>query len=144
MVAFSKEYKAEVVELIRKSGKSIGVVARQLDLAETVVRRWAHQAERVSGRGPAGALTTAEREELVELQSAESRSQRGPPRLSRRSGVMYHGIVRAPILPLFVLLLSGGAAARTLIGGEGLRALDSGEHWASSDLGVRRRRDATR
>ena len=65
--SFSKEYKAEVVELIRKSGKSIGAVARELDLAETAVRRWVHQAEVDSGSGPAGALTTAEREELSQL-----------------------------------------------------------------------------
>jgi transposase len=38
--SFSKEYKAEVVELIRKSGKNIGAVARELDLSETAVRRW--------------------------------------------------------------------------------------------------------
>jgi transposase len=65
--SFSKQYKAEVVELIRKSGKSIGAVARELDLSETAVRRWVQQAEIDSGRGPAGALTTAEREELAQL-----------------------------------------------------------------------------
>ena len=65
--SFSKHYKPEVVELIRKSGKSIGAVARELDLAETAVRRWVQQVEIDSGRGPAGALTTAEREELAAL-----------------------------------------------------------------------------
>jgi transposase len=65
--AFSAEYKAEVVELIRKSGKSIGAVARELDLTETAVRAWVHQAEVDAGRGPTGSLTTAEREELAQL-----------------------------------------------------------------------------
>ena len=65
--SFSKEYKAEVVELIRKSGKSIGAVARELDLSETAVRRWVAQAEIDLGGGPAGALTIAEREELAQL-----------------------------------------------------------------------------
>ncbi len=65
--SFTKEYKAEVVEFIRKSGKSIGAVARELDLTETAVRRWFEQAEIDSGEGPAGALTTAEREELAQL-----------------------------------------------------------------------------
>ena len=65
--SYTREYKAEVVELIRKSGKSIGAVARDLDLTETAVRRWAAQAEIDSGGGPAGALTTAEREELAAL-----------------------------------------------------------------------------
>ena len=65
--SYTREYKAEVVELIRKSGKSIGAVARDLDLTETAVRRWAAQAEIDSGGGPAGALTTVEREELAQL-----------------------------------------------------------------------------
>jgi transposase len=65
--AFTREYKAEVVELIRRSGKSIGAVAKELDLTETAVREWARQAEVDGGRGPAGALTTAEREELAQL-----------------------------------------------------------------------------
>ncbi len=65
--AFTDEYKAEVVELIRRSGKSIGAVAKELDLTETAVRAWVHQAEVDAGRGPAGALTTAEREEFAQL-----------------------------------------------------------------------------
>ncbi len=65
--AFTDEYKAEVVELIRRSGKSIGAVAKELDLTETAVRAWVHQAEVDAGRGPAGALTTAESEELSQL-----------------------------------------------------------------------------
>jgi transposase-like protein len=65
--AFSAEYKAEVVELIRKSGKSIGAVAKDLDLTETAVRAWVQQAEVDAGAGPSGALTTAEREELAQL-----------------------------------------------------------------------------
>ena len=65
--AFTKEYKAEVVELIRRSGKSVAAVARELDLTETAVRRWVQQAETDSGEGPGGALTTAEREELAAL-----------------------------------------------------------------------------
>jgi len=65
--AFSAEYKAEVVELIRKSGKSVGAVARELDLTETAVRAWVKQADVDAGRGATGALTTAEREELAQL-----------------------------------------------------------------------------
>ena len=66
--SFTKEYKAEVVELIRKSGKSIGAVTRDLGLTETAVRRWIAQAEIDSGRGgSSGALTTADREELAQL-----------------------------------------------------------------------------
>ncbi len=65
--SFTREYKAEVAELIRKSGKNIGAVASELDLSETAVRRWVQQEEIDSGGGPAGALTTAEREEFAQL-----------------------------------------------------------------------------
>jgi transposase len=65
--AFTAAYKAEVVELIRASGKSIGAVAKDLGLTETAVRAWVQRAEVETGGGPTGALTLAERSELTEL-----------------------------------------------------------------------------
>ena len=65
--AFTEEFKAETVRLIRESGKSIGVVARELGLTESAVRAWVRQAGIDAGQGPAGALTTGEREELGRL-----------------------------------------------------------------------------
>ncbi len=62
---FSKQFKAETVELIRSSGRSVPQVCRDLDLAESVVRRWLAQAEIDEGRREG--LTTAEREELTKL-----------------------------------------------------------------------------
>jgi len=64
---FSKEYKAEVVALIRGGDKSIGAVCGDLGLPETAVRRWVKQSAIDLGEGPSGALTTAERDELSEL-----------------------------------------------------------------------------
>ena len=64
---FTPEYKAEVVALMRKSGKTAGQVARDLGLTETSVRAWLRQAEIDEGNGPAGALTTDERAELASL-----------------------------------------------------------------------------
>lgn len=64
---FTPEYKAEVVALFRSSGKTAGVLAHELGLTETSVRAWIRQAEVDEGKGPAGALTTTEREELVAL-----------------------------------------------------------------------------
>ena len=61
------EYKAEVVRLVLDGGKSIGQVSRELDLTESAVRLWVKQARIDGGQGPAGALTTAERAELVAL-----------------------------------------------------------------------------
>jgi transposase len=43
--AFTNEFKAETVRLIRESGKSIAVVARELGLTESAVRAWVRQAE---------------------------------------------------------------------------------------------------
>ena len=62
---FSKQFKAETVALLRSSGKSVPQVCRDLDLAESVVRRWIAQAEIDEGRREG--LTTAEREELSKL-----------------------------------------------------------------------------
>ena len=64
---FSAEYTAETVRLIQRSGKSIGMIARELGIGETALRRWIEQAEVEAGGGPEGALKRTEREELVEL-----------------------------------------------------------------------------
>src|SRR3981189_1476069 len=63
--SFSKEYKAEVVALVRPSGTPIAAVARDMDLGETAVREWVRQADVDAGRRDG--LTTAEREELARL-----------------------------------------------------------------------------
>lgn len=63
--AFTPEYKAEVVELCRTGGKSIGEVALDLDVSQSVLRRWVKQAEIDAGNRDG--LTTAEREELARL-----------------------------------------------------------------------------
>ena len=42
-------------------------VARELGLADSLVHAWVRQAEVDAGKGPAGALTTAEKEELSHL-----------------------------------------------------------------------------
>ena len=55
------------MELVHKSGQTVGAICRDLGLTETAVRRWVQQAEVDSGGGPAGALTTAEREEFAAL-----------------------------------------------------------------------------
>ena len=64
---FTSEYKAEVVRLVRDGGKTIGEVSRDLDLTESAVRHWVTQAGIDAGAGGTGALTTAERSELVAL-----------------------------------------------------------------------------
>ena len=62
---FTPEFKAQTVDLVRSSGKSVGEVCRDLDLTETAVRRWLAQADVDAGRRDG--LTTVEREELGHL-----------------------------------------------------------------------------
>ena len=64
---FTPEYKAEVVRLVLAEGKTVGQVSRDLDITESAVRQWVKQAKIDAGKGGAGALTTAERAELVAL-----------------------------------------------------------------------------
>src|SRR5574339_756096 len=66
---FPDEFKAGVVRLVLDDGKTVGAVARDMDLTETAVREWVKRtrADRTHGRT---GLTTAEREELVRLRKA--------------------------------------------------------------------------
>ena len=64
---FTADYKAEVVRLVRSSGKSVGQVAQELDLTETAVRTWVRQAAIDAKRDPQGPLTSEERAELTRL-----------------------------------------------------------------------------
>jgi len=64
---FKKEFKAEVVKIVKESGKTLSEVSRELDLVPSAVSSWVRQAAVDEGRGPAGALTTAERMELAQL-----------------------------------------------------------------------------
>lgn len=70
---FTPEYKSEVVKLVRDSGKSIGQIARELDLTETAVRAWVERSEIDEKKHPAGPLTTDERAELVRLRRENKR-----------------------------------------------------------------------
>jgi transposase len=63
--SFSKQFKAEAVDLVRQPGNTPASVARDLDLTESAVRGWVHQAE-IDGGGRER-LTSAEREELSRL-----------------------------------------------------------------------------
>ena len=65
--SFTDEFKAEAVELTKQPGQSVPKVAKSLDLTETALRAWVKQADVDDGKGPAGALTTAEKHELAAL-----------------------------------------------------------------------------
>jgi transposase len=63
----TREFKAETVQLVRAGGRNVAQVARDLGLADSLVHAWLRQADVDAGHGPAGALTTAEKEELSQL-----------------------------------------------------------------------------
>ena len=64
---FTAEFKAEAVRLVKASSKTVGQVAKDLDLTETALRSWVRQADIDAGLGTPGALTSDERAELVRL-----------------------------------------------------------------------------
>jgi transposase len=84
---FPPEYKAEVVELIRTTGKAVGQVARELDLTETAVRQWVKRADLDAARRSDG-LTTTEREELRRLRR-EVRDLREEREILRKAAVFF-------------------------------------------------------
>jgi transposase-like protein len=71
--SFTAEYKAEAVRLVQVGDRSVREVAKALDLTETALREWTKAAAVDAGKGPPGALTTAEREELVRLRRDNKR-----------------------------------------------------------------------
>jgi transposase len=63
---FTDEFKASAVRLVLDEGKTVGAVARDLDLTETALREWVKRARADRTHGRTG-LTTTEREELARL-----------------------------------------------------------------------------
>jgi transposase-like protein len=72
---FTAEFKADAVRLCQAGGRSIGQVAKDLDLGETALRAWVARAESEGEveRSPAQTLTAAERGELSELRKRVKR-----------------------------------------------------------------------
>src|SRR5579864_4752675 len=71
--AFAPEFKAEAVRLCKVGDRTVGQVAKDLDLTETALREWVKRADVDTGKGPPGALTTEERDELRELRKRVKR-----------------------------------------------------------------------
>jgi transposase len=64
---FTPEFKAGAVRLVLEEGRSIGEVARSLDLVPSALGNWVQKAKVEAGQGPVGAVTASERDELVRL-----------------------------------------------------------------------------
>ena len=61
---FSEEFRIGAVRLILGEGKTVGAVARELDLTPSALAQWVKQARADRTKGKAG-LTTEERAELA-------------------------------------------------------------------------------
>ena len=72
--AFSPEFKAEAVRLCRIGDRTVGQVAKDLDLTETALRDWVSRAPAASGAEAATvSVSSSEREELLELRKRVKR-----------------------------------------------------------------------
>lgn len=63
---FDEDFKAQAVRLVLDEGKSVGAVARDLDLTESALRQWVERARAGRAGGHTG-LTSVERDELAKL-----------------------------------------------------------------------------
>jgi transposase len=84
---FTAEQKADAVRLVREVG-GVAQVARDLDLTETSLRNWVKQAGIDEGKGPEGALTTEEKEEIRRLRR-ENRTLRMERDFLKKAAVFF-------------------------------------------------------
>ncbi len=82
---FTDEFKAETVKLIRESGRTVGSVAKELDLTETAVRNWVKRAE---ASGSEDTLSPDERAELRRLRT-ENRELRMEKEILRKATAFF-------------------------------------------------------
>jgi transposase len=84
---FDDDFKAQAVRLILDEGKTVGAVARDLDLTETALRDWVNRARADRTHGKTG-LTIAEREELARLRK-ENRILREEREILRKAAAFF-------------------------------------------------------
>lgn len=76
------------MELCLKGDRTITQVARDLDLTVSSVRHWVEQHQVDAGKGPPGAMTTAEREELARLRR-ENRQLREEKEILKKAAAFF-------------------------------------------------------
>ena len=89
--SFTPEFKAEIVELCQREDRSVGQVAKDFDLTEAAVREWVKQAGRDTGARQDGGLTSAERQELVQLRLENRRLREDVEILKRTTAFFAEG-----------------------------------------------------
>jgi transposase len=71
--SFTPEFKAEAVRLCQIGDRTISRIASDLNIGDAALREWVRLAKIDAGDGPAGALTTDEREEFMRLRREHKR-----------------------------------------------------------------------
>ena len=84
---FDEEFRSQAVRLVLDDGKTIGAVARDLDLTPSALRLWVRRAQADRTHGRTG-LTTAEREELARLRK-ENRELRTERDILKRAAAFF-------------------------------------------------------
>lgn len=72
---YSPEFKRDAVALVHASGRTVTEVARELGVSPEGLRNWVKQDKTDRGEGSAGALTSAEKDELRQLRRQNREQQ---------------------------------------------------------------------
>src|SRR5215813_9724031 len=70
---FSPDFKAEAVRLVQAGDRNLAMVARDLDLTPSALRKWVRGSGESSGASSSGAITGDERDELLRLRRENKR-----------------------------------------------------------------------
>ena len=86
--SFGEEFKLEAVKLVTEGGMSINRAALDLGIHATSLRLWVQQYNADHGKGPAGAMTSQEKEELRRLRR-ENRELRMEREVLKKATVFF-------------------------------------------------------
>lgn len=85
---FTPEFKAEAVRLVLEHGMTVSQAARDLGLVPSALGNWVRQARVDAGKGPEGALTSDEKEELRRLRK-ENRELRMEREILKKAAAFF-------------------------------------------------------
>lgn len=64
---FTDQYKAEIVELVRTSRKTVTQLAKDLDLTPSSIASWVRQSKASTGANQEASISADEKAELIQL-----------------------------------------------------------------------------